>query len=155
MKTRALIVLSTLGLASVTLATDILVSAGRWEVTSLVDYGPKRPEGLPPAEKTTDIHCLDKRPGLDAKAPLPLAAADCKIGNHRKDGSVAKFTAVCEEGTLDYVVDSSPTKFSGTAVFRSKDPPMVFTVRFEGRRTGASCSAAELEKYNRYDDAVN
>lgn len=152
MKARVLIALSALGLAGAALAADILVNAGRWEVTSVVDYGPKRPQGLPPPEKTTDIHCLAKQVGLDAKAPVPLAAADCRLGNYRKQGSVVKFTAVCEEGTLDYVVDSSPTTISGTAVFHGKDPSMLFTVRFEGKRTGPSCSAAELAKYNQHDE---
>jgi uncharacterized protein DUF3617 len=147
MKTRILMALSALGLATAAWATDILVNSGRWEVTSLVDYGPNRPRGLPPSEKATEIHCLAKQVGLDAKAPLPLAAVDCKLGNYRKEGSVVKFTAVCEEGTLDYAVESTSTTFKGTAFFKSKDPSLLFTVRFEGKRTGPSCSAAELEKY--------
>ena len=152
MKARPLIALSALGVASVALATDILVNAGRWEVTSVIEYGPQRPQGLPASEKSTDIHCLAKEVGLDAKAPLPLAAADCKLGNYRKDGSVVKFTAVCEEGTLDYAVESTSTTVKGTAVFKSKDPSLLFTVRFEGKRTGPGCSAAELEKYKQHDE---
>lgn len=152
MKARVMVALAFLGIATVAMATEILVNAGRWEVTSEVDYGPNRPAGLPAAEKSRDIHCLAKKSGIQAKAPLPLAAADCKLGNYRKAGSTVKLTATCEEGTLDYVIDAQPTQLSGTAVFKPKEGTLRFTVKFEGKRTGPSCSAAELAEYNKYEE---
>lgn len=147
MKSRLLIVLTTLGLAAAALANDIVVNAGRWVVTGEIQYGPKRPAGLPASEKIDDVHCLAKASGFDAKAPVPFAAEDCKILNFRKEGSTARFTAKCEEGTIDYVIDSTATTFKGNARYHGPDPSLVFNVQFEGRRTGPSCSAAELEKY--------
>ena len=78
---------------------------------------------------------------------MPFAAADCKILNFRKEGTTAKFTAQCEEGTIDYAIDSTATTFKGTAQYHGPDPSLKFNVQFEGRRTGPSCSASELEKY--------
>jgi hypothetical protein len=151
MKARLLAALGLLG-AAAAMATDILVIAGRWEVNQHIDYGAERPAGMPANEKSTDIHCLAKGAGELVKAPLPLIAEGCKVSNYRKEGSTVKFTAKCEEGNIEFAVDARATTVSGTAVLVTQEPKMRITVRFEGKRTGASCSAAELKEYKKYDE---
>jgi len=133
------------GLASMALAADWIIAPGRWETTGEVRYGPNRPEGIPPVDKYATVDCISERYALAAKAPIPLPDDSCKVSNQRTEGRRVTFTVACDDTLLDYVIDTRPDAYSGTAVSRGKDPATHFTVKFDSKRTGPRCSAKELE----------
>jgi hypothetical protein len=132
------------GFASMAVAADWMIAPGRWETTGEVRYGPKRPEGMPPVNKYADVDCITEKWALAANAPIPLPDDSCKVTNHRTEGRRVTFTVACDDTVLDYVIDTRPDAYSGTAVSRGKDPATHFTVKFESKRTGPRCSAKEI-----------
>lgn len=147
MKATVFLPLLICGLATAAAPTDILVDAGRWEVSGEIQYGPNRMPGMPASETFTDVHCLTEAQGIQVQAPLPLMAADCKLTNYRRQGNSVSFTASCEGTTLDMTLDSRATQFSASAITRGGEPEAQFKVNFRGKRTGPSCSAAERKAY--------
>lgn len=147
MKNRALAAsLIAVGLASAAFAADWIIAPGRWETTGEIRYGPQRPPGVPAVDKYADVDCISEKWALAANAPIPLPDENCKVTNHRAEGRKVTFTVTCDDTVLDYVIDTVPGAYSGTAVSRGKDPAAHFTVKFESKRTGPRCSAQELEE---------
>jgi opacity protein-like surface antigen len=136
--------LSAIGLASAAFAADWLIAPGRWETTGEVQYGPQRPRGMPAVNKYSNVDCISEKWALSAKAPIPLPDESCKISNQRNEGRRVSFTVQCDDTVLDYVIDTRPDAYSGTAVSRGKDPATHFTVKFDSKRTGPRCSAKEI-----------
>jgi hypothetical protein len=136
--------LVTAGFASMAIAADWMIAPGRWETTGEVRYGPKRPQGMPPINKYANVDCISEKWALAANAPIPLPDDSCKVTNHRTEGRRVTFTVACDDTVLDYVIDTRPDAYSGTAVSRGTDPATHFTVRFDSKRTGPRCSAKEI-----------
>lgn len=144
-QTLAIVLIAT-GLVSTAFAADWIIAPGRWETTGEVHYGPKRLPGMPAVEKYTNIDCISEKWALAAKAPIPLPDESCTLSNQRMEGRRLTFTLACDDTVLDYVIDTQPDAYSGTAVSRGKDPATHFTVRFASKRTGPRCSAKEIEE---------
>jgi hypothetical protein len=146
MKIRALAAsLIAAGLVSAAFAADWIIAPGRWETTGEVRYGPKRPAGMPAVDRYSTVDCISEKWALAATAPIPLPDDSCKVSNHRTEGRRVTFTVACDDTVLDYVIDTLPGAYSGTAVSRGKDPATHFTVKFESKRTGPRCTAKEIE----------
>lgn len=146
MKNRALAAsLIAAGLVSTAFAADWIIAPGRWETKGEVRYGPHRPQGVPATDQYANVDCISEKWALAANAPIPLPDESCKVTNHRNQGRRVTFTVACDDAVLDYVIDTAPDAYTGTAVSRGKDPATHFTVKFESKRTGPRCSAKELE----------
>lgn len=147
MKNRILAVgLTVVGLASTAFAADWIIAPGRWETSGEIHYGPKRPAGMPAVQPYSDVNCISEKWALAANAPIPLPDDSCKVSNHRNEGRKVSFTVSCDDTVLDYVIDTQPDAYSGTAVSRGKDPAAHFTVKFQSKRTAPRCSAKEIEE---------
>ena len=147
MKKRALAAwLIAIGLASAALAADWIIAPGRWETTGEMHYGAKRPRGMPAVQKYAHVDCISEKWALAANAPIPLPDDSCKVTNHRTEGRRVTFTVSCDDTVLDYVIDTLPDSYSGTAVSRGKDPATHFTAKFVSKRTGPRCTAKEIEE---------
>ncbi len=136
-----------IGVATGTLAGDVIAREGKWETTGAIKYGPKRPQGVPATDTYTDIDCISKAFELEAKAPLPLPDESCKVSNYRKDGASVRFTFICDEVNFDFVLTPhGPDAYSGSLVAKGKDPSVDYSATFESKRTAARCSAQELKE---------
>lgn len=146
MRNRALAAALAAGIATVALAADWIIAPGRWETAGQVRYGPQRPQGLPAVDRYNTVDCITEKWALAAHAPIPLPDDSCKVTNHRSAGRRVTFTVTCDDTVLDYVMDTGPDAYRGTAVSRGKDPTTHFTVEFASKRTGPRCSAEELAR---------
>lgn len=149
MKTRTLLTsILAAGIAASALAGDLIARAGRWETTGEIQYGPKRPRGMPATDTYTEIDCISKAFETEAKFPLPLPDESCKVANYRKEGGSVKFTFACEEANFEFALTPhGPDAYSGTLVVKGKDPSVNYSATFRSKRTAARCSAQELEEH--------